>query len=175
MRIDSNFAVAINYLYFHDDIIFVTGGNGSVIFYKNLDERNWSSLNDKLPFELTSRKHGIINFSNKLFVSSVYGLFSSEDNGNTWANVYPVWSDDMYVIGDELFVGTDPYLKSEKIGIVKSKDGIYWDTLSTDLKGLSANQFLANGDKMLILAKDSGFYFSDNRAKNWKMLSRDFA
>ena len=112
-----------------------------------------------------------IEIDGVLFVNSNYGIYKSEDFGDTWTNIYeppqsspglsfPITSFDFF--DGELYVGVS------NNGIFKSQDnGTTWLSLSNAMSDKSIYAIHKETDKVFIGDIYGGIYYSPDNGQTW--------
>ena len=145
------------------------------LFQKILGEGNWDGIATcddfeggcQSPFNNWSNGFGVnelkIDSLNQYYISTTRGLYKSNNQGATWADLGLPYS----VQHTELYDNLDIVAATQKDGI------FYYDLENGDwtyigLKGLEVKKiYTQHNETLIVVAKDGGFYYSPNNGQTW--------
>ncbi|MGA9365814.1 MAG: T9SS type A sorting domain-containing protein [Bacteroidota bacterium] len=154
----------------HGHIFTDASGRGIV---RSIDNGySWQSINSGLPVAGYARNFArslVIDFSDRIFISSDYGVFQSTDNGETWI---PSGSATLNL--SRLAVTSRGTLFATGWNVNRlyrsTNSGATWDTLSTGIPfSYEPNSITTNADEIL-LSTDSGLLYSIDNGNTWKKI-----
>jgi len=131
--------------------------------------KNWNILSNTPTGTGVGSTNGIIHgFDQKLFVSTINGLYRSEDGGLTWSSTLltePVIND-LYSAGSTLFVAANNGIyRSEDYGVTftKANMGMFG--------GYFTNGFVNEEGKLNFVTTGGEVFETDDEQSSWKLLN----
>jgi photosystem II stability/assembly factor-like uncharacterized protein len=150
-----------NEIFFVENYLFVNGYDGGVYRSDNKG-KTWESVKNGLPVD--SRIMAMDVENNKLYLSTIHGIYLSDDFGNSWRALTDtnLTGFSIEVSGDEIFVGS-----SNNRDLQYSADGgATWERKSSSATQESVLHLL-KWENTLWLGTSSKFYRSTDKGTSW--------
>ena len=149
---------------------------GSGIYFRSSTTGKWKPI----PTAFQSKNiHSLVEMPDgRIYISNTDGIFITNDDGASWQNVYSDTRVNNLITKDGTLIG------SSSQGLIRSTDGIQWDVVLEDIKGINYDIRVTDDGFLAVRApgwRPSGTenlqrtFMSSDVGKTWKRLDQNLS